>query len=50
MTVEHWGDEDRPAVVARGGGQIDSISLYAYPGNYTVQAVSVCFPGDDDEL
>jgi hypothetical protein len=50
MTVERWGDADRPAVVGRDGGSVDSISLYAYPGNYSVQAVSVCFAGDADEL
>ncbi|WP_146234081.1 hypothetical protein [Curtobacterium sp. MCPF17_046] len=50
LNVERWGDAARPAVVGRGGEAVDSISLYAYPGNYTVQAVSVCFPGDADEL
>jgi hypothetical protein len=50
MTVKRWGDAARPAVVGRGGDEVDSISLYAYPGNYTVQAVSVCFPGNADEL
>ncbi|MBY0175988.1 hypothetical protein [Curtobacterium herbarum] len=45
-----WGSGGRPAVLAAGGDQIASISLYAYSGNYTVQAVSLCFPGDPDEL
>jgi hypothetical protein len=42
--------DDRPAVLGRGGGEVDSISLYAYPGDTTVQAVSLCFPGDADAL
>ncbi|ROQ06920.1 hypothetical protein EDF42_2092 [Curtobacterium sp. PhB172] len=50
MTIERWGKGDRPAIVGRGGGSVESISLYAYPGNYTVQALSLCFPGDADEL
>ncbi|MCJ1713409.1 hypothetical protein [Curtobacterium sp. VKM Ac-2922] len=50
MTVERWADPDGPAIVGRGGDSVDSISLYAFPGNYTVQAVSLCFRGDADRL
>ncbi|MGU3410031.1 hypothetical protein ACLBWP_07995 [Microbacterium sp. M1A1_1b] len=50
MTVERWADPDGPAIVGRGGDSVDSISLYAFPGSYTVQAVSLCFRGDADRL
>lgn len=50
MEVERWADPDGPAIVGRGGGWIDSINLYAFPGNYTVEAISLCFPGDADAL
>jgi hypothetical protein len=57
---EHWKSQgmqvvrressDGPAVIGSGGGKIASISAYAYPGNYTVQAVSLCFPGNADDI
>lgn len=50
MKIERWADPDGPAIVGRGGGSIDSINLYAFPGNYTVEAISLCFPGDADSL
>jgi hypothetical protein len=50
MDVERWADPDGPAIVGRGGGSIASINLYAFPGNYTVEAISLCFPGDADSL
>ncbi|MFL0359730.1 hypothetical protein [Curtobacterium flaccumfaciens] len=50
MEVERWADPDGPAIVGRGGGSIDSINLYAFPGHYTVEAISLCFPGDADSL
>ncbi|GAA1494777.1 hypothetical protein [Curtobacterium herbarum] len=50
LRIERRNSSDGPAVFAGGGDQIASISLYAYSGNYTVQAVSLCFPGDPDEL
>jgi hypothetical protein len=50
MTVERWSDPDGPVLVGRGGGSISSISLYAFPGNSTVEALSLCFPGDPDVL
>ena len=50
LRTGRWGSDGRPAVFAAGGDQIASISLYAYSGNYTVQALSRCFPGDPDEL
>lgn len=39
-----------PVVFGGGGGDIASISFYAVSGNYTVQAVSLCFPGDADRM
>jgi hypothetical protein len=58
--AEHWRGQglrvivrdsnDGPAVFGSGGEQIASISAYAYPGNSTVQAVSLCFPGDADRI
>lgn len=58
--VEHWrgqglevivrDSDDGPAVFGSGGERIASISAYAYSGNYTVQAVSSCFPGDADGI
>jgi hypothetical protein len=50
LTTERRNSSDGPAVFAGGGDQFASISLYAYSGNYTVQAVSSCFPGDADDL
>ncbi|MCJ1713411.1 hypothetical protein [Curtobacterium sp. VKM Ac-2922] len=50
MAVERWADPDGPVIVGRGGGSVDSINLYAFPGNYTVEAISLCFPGDADRL
>lgn len=50
MTVERWAAPDGPAIAARGGSTIASSSLYAFPDNYTVQAVSLCFPGDAGRL
>ncbi|WP_146240185.1 hypothetical protein [Curtobacterium sp. MCSS17_008] len=58
--AEHWrgqglkvivrDPDDGPAVFGSGGEQIASISAYAYSGNYTVQAASLCFPGDADRM
>lgn len=58
--VQHWeaqgmgiverDSSDGRAVLRSGGGKISSISVYAYSGNYTVQAVSLCFPGDADRM
>jgi len=50
MDVVVRGTADEPAVFASGGGKIASMSVYAYSGNYTVQAVSLCFPGDADRI
>lgn len=50
MQVVRRDSSDGPAVFADGGRNVSSISVYAYAGNYTVQAVSLCFPGDADEL
>ncbi|ROQ06919.1 hypothetical protein EDF42_2091 [Curtobacterium sp. PhB172] len=58
--VQHWeapgtgivqrDSSDGRAVLRSGGGNVLSISVYAYSGNSTVQAVSLCFPGDADRL
>jgi hypothetical protein len=50
MRVTQRGSSDGPAIFGDGAGKVTSISVYAYSGNYTVQAVSLCFPGDPDEL
>lgn len=50
MRVTRRDSSDGPAIFGDGAGQVISISVYAYSGNYTVQAVSLCFPGDPDEL
>ncbi|MDP9735399.1 MULTISPECIES: hypothetical protein [unclassified Curtobacterium] len=39
-----------PVVFGGGGGDIASISFSAVPGSSTVQAVSLCFPGDADRI
>jgi hypothetical protein len=49
MTIDHWGTADRPTIVGRGGGRTDSIRLTVADGQYAVQALSLCFPGDADE-
>ena len=49
MTIDHWGTADRPTIVGRGGGRTDSIRLTVSEGQYAVQSVSLCFPGDADE-
>jgi hypothetical protein len=50
MKVTRRDSSDGPANFGDGAGKVSSISVYAYSGNYTVQAVSLCFPGDADEL
>lgn len=50
MTFERWADSDGPAIAARGGSSIASTNLYAFPGNYALEAISLCFPGDADRL
>lgn len=50
MRVARRGTEDRPTVVGSGGGSVSSASLYVSDAGYSVQAVSLCFPGDADEL
>ncbi len=49
MTIDHWGTSDRPTIVGRGGGRTDSVRLTVADGQYAVQAVSLCFPGDADD-
>jgi len=48
MTIDHWGTSDRPTIVGRGGGRTDSVRLTVADGQYAVQALSLCFPGDTD--
>lgn len=50
MEVVVRDSEDGPAVFGSGGDEIAGISVYAYSGNYTVQALSRCFPGDADRI
>jgi hypothetical protein len=50
MSIVERDSSDGPAIFGGGGGKIASISVYAYSGNYTVQAVSLCFPGDADQI
>ncbi|WIJ44259.1 hypothetical protein [Curtobacterium citreum] len=50
MEVVVRDSEDGPAVFGSGGDDIAGISVYAYSGNYTVQALSRCFPGDADGI
>ncbi|MCJ1713408.1 hypothetical protein [Curtobacterium sp. VKM Ac-2922] len=50
MSIVQRDSSDGPAVFGRGGGKIAAISVYAYSGNSTVQAVSLCFPGDADRI
>ncbi|OII08615.1 hypothetical protein [Curtobacterium sp. MCBA15_005] len=50
MRVTQRDSSDGPAIFGDGAGKVTSISVYAHSGNYTVQAVSLCFPGDADEL
>jgi hypothetical protein len=48
-SIDRWGSEDRPVVVGRGG-DVSSVSLQVAGARYSVQAVSLCFPGDADEI
>jgi hypothetical protein len=50
MLIDHWGTADRPTIVGRGGEETDSIRLTVADGQYAVQSVSLCFPGDADDL
>lgn len=50
MTVERVTDADGPVVVGRGGASTALIDLYAFPGAYSLEAESTCFPGDADRI
>ena len=50
MTVGRVADPDGPVVVGRGGASTALIDLYAFPGRYTLEAESLCFPGSADEI
>jgi hypothetical protein len=50
MSIDRWGTADRPTIVGRGGGVTESIRLTVADGQYAVQGVSLCFPGDADDL
>jgi len=50
MSVQTVTDPDGPVVVARDGGSVALVDLYAFPGRYSVEAVSLCFPGDPDQI
>jgi hypothetical protein len=49
MTIDRWGSEARPTIVGRGGGRTDSIRLTVADGQYALQSVSLCFPGNADD-
>lgn len=50
MTIDHWGTEEEPTIVGRGGDRTKSISLSVAKNLYGVEAISVCFTGDADDL
>ncbi|QCR43925.1 hypothetical protein C1N91_10680 [Curtobacterium sp. SGAir0471] len=50
MTVERVADPDGPVVVGRGGASTALIDLYAFPGKYSLEAESTCFPGSASEI
>lgn len=50
LTVDRLADSKGPAVVARGGDRVEMIRFFAFPGNYSIQALSMCFAGDADEI
>lgn len=50
MSVDRWGTKTEPTVVGRGGARTDSVSFSVAPNLYVIQGVSLCFPGDADEL
>lgn len=50
MSIEHLGTKTEPTVIGRGGDRTDSISFSIAPGLYAIQSVSLCFPGDADQL
>ncbi|WP_146240183.1 hypothetical protein [Curtobacterium sp. MCSS17_008] len=50
MSVTVRDTSTGPVVFGGGSRKIASISFYAVSGNSTVQAVSLCFPGDADRM
>ena len=50
MSIDHLGTKAEPTVIGRGGDHTDSISFSVAPGLYVIQSVSLCFPGDADQL
>ncbi len=50
MTVDRLADTKGPALVARGGDRVETIRLFAFPDNSSIQALSMCFAGDADEI
>lgn len=50
LTVDRLADSKGPAVVARGGDRVEMIRFFAFTGNYSIQALSMCFAGDADEI
>lgn len=50
MTVDRLADTKGPAMVARGGDRVETIRFFAFPDNYSIQALSTCFAGNADEI
>lgn len=50
MHIDRWGTDESPEIVGRDGPDTATLSLTAWPGRYSVQATSICFPGDPDQL
>ncbi|MET3636819.1 hypothetical protein [Curtobacterium oceanosedimentum] len=50
MRVDRLVDAKGPAMVARGGDRVDTIRFFAFPGNDSIQALSLCIAGDADEI
>jgi len=50
MSVHAVADPDGPVVVARDGESVALVDLHAFSGKYSVEAESLRFPGDPDQI
>ncbi len=50
LTVERAVDSKGPVMIARDGDRVEMIRFFAFPGNNSIQALSICFAGDADEI
>ncbi len=50
MHIDRWGTDESPEIVGRDGPDTATLGLTAWPGRYSVEATSICFPGDPDQL